>query len=188
MKWIEILRKDDLALLQSETDTQYVVAVGYDPDAPENEQWMHGDYFVYAGSNKNKKEICLASAVDTFLMKTEENYISRCRLEELAIFLKDRLIEDDRESALEYFDEVCEMSDKEKEWFGINHFTNGFENSPKKMAEKLMEFNRDFSDSEEEIEEETVYVAELFDKLQKSEEFEILARHLDVMFTDSTFK
>ena len=25
----------------------------------------------------------------------------------------------DEESAMEYFDEVCEMTDEEKEWFGI---------------------------------------------------------------------
>mgnify|MGYP006895482095 CR=1 FL=1 len=31
MKWIELLRKDDYALLQSESDTQYCVARGYDP-------------------------------------------------------------------------------------------------------------------------------------------------------------
>lgn len=45
--------------------------------------------------------------------------ISRSRLEELATLFKDGLISDDRESALEYFDEVCEMTDEEKEWFGI---------------------------------------------------------------------
>lgn len=45
--------------------------------------------------------------------------ISRSRLEELATLFKDGLISDDRESAMEYFDEVCEMSEEEKAWFGI---------------------------------------------------------------------
>lgn len=45
--------------------------------------------------------------------------ISRNRLEELATLFKDGLIFDDRESAMEYFNEVCEMTDEEKEWFGI---------------------------------------------------------------------
>lgn len=36
MKWIEILRKGNYALLQSESDTQYVVASGYDPMQPED--------------------------------------------------------------------------------------------------------------------------------------------------------
>lgn len=62
-----------------------------------------------------------------------------------------------------------------------------FEHTPQEMAEKLMEFNRDFSDNEEEIKSETEYVTELFEKLQKSEEFNVLAHHLDLMFMDSAF-
>lgn len=62
-----------------------------------------------------------------------------------------------------------------------------FEHTPQEMAEKLMEFNRDFSDNEDEIKIETEYVAELFGKLQKSEEFNVLAHHLDLMFMDSVF-
>ena len=62
-----------------------------------------------------------------------------------------------------------------------------FEHTPREMAEKLMEFNRDFSDNEEEIKSEVDYVTELFEKLQKSEEFNVLAHHLDIMFMDSAF-
>ena len=57
-----------------------------------------------------------------------------------------------------------------------------YEYTPRQMAEKLMEFNRDFSDNEEEIKHETEYVAELFDKLQKSEEFNALAHHLPYVY------
>lgn len=39
MKWIEFLRKDNYALLQSESDTQYAVVSGYDPTQPEDQQW-----------------------------------------------------------------------------------------------------------------------------------------------------
>lgn len=63
-----------------------------------------------------------------------------------------------------------------------------YEHTPKQMAEKLMEFIRDFSDNEEEIKSETDYVTELFDKLQKSDEFNVLAHHLDIMFMDDVFK
>lgn len=52
-------------------------------------------------------------------MRTETDYITRCRLEELATQFKDGLIEDDEEQALIYFDEVCEMSESEKGFFGI---------------------------------------------------------------------
>lgn len=55
-------------------------------------------------------------------------------------------------------------------------------------AEKLMEFIRDMGDDEDQIEEEKEYVAELFDELQKSEKFEVLAHYFDLMFMDSAFK
>ena len=63
-----------------------------------------------------------------------------------------------------------------------------FEYTPRQMAEKLMEFIRDFSDSEEEIANETDSITEAFDKLQKSEEFNALVHHLDIMFMDDVFK
>ena len=44
MKWTELLRKDNYALLQSESDTQYAVASGYDPTQPEDQQWSSGTY------------------------------------------------------------------------------------------------------------------------------------------------
>ena len=62
-----------------------------------------------------------------------------------------------------------------------------YEHTPREMAEKLMEFVRDFSDTEEELKSETEYVTELFDKLQKSDEFNVLAHHLDIMFMDNVF-
>lgn len=61
----------------------------------------------------------LQKAVEVFRMKTEQNYIPRARLEELATLFKDGLIEDDELSALQYFDEVCEMTENEERFFGI---------------------------------------------------------------------
>lgn len=61
----------------------------------------------------------LAKAIDYFRSRTEPDYIPRCRLEELATLFKDGLISDDRESAMEYFDECCEMTEEEKSFFGI---------------------------------------------------------------------
>lgn len=62
-----------------------------------------------------------------------------------------------------------------------------YEHNPRQMAEKLMEFNRDFSDDAEEITRETEYVAELFAKLQQSSEFNVLAHYLDIMFMNDVF-
>lgn len=76
MKWIEILRKDNCALLQSESDTQYAVVSGYDPTQPEDQQWSHGTYFTY-WNDANRKADCLQNALDCFRGKTEENYVTK---------------------------------------------------------------------------------------------------------------
>ena len=76
MKWIEILRKDDYALLQSESDTKYVVASGYDSTQHEDQQWNYGTYFCYF-QNKSNKADCLQNALDCFRSRTEENYVTK---------------------------------------------------------------------------------------------------------------
>lgn len=120
MKWIEILRNGSYALLQSETDTQYCVANGYDPTQPEDQQWAHGTYFTY-GNDKERKAMSLSNALELFRYRTENNYISRQRLEELATKFKDGLfatyLEDQEYN--EFFDNECEMTESEKEFFGI---------------------------------------------------------------------
>ena len=63
-----------------------------------------------------------------------------------------------------------------------------YEHTAREMAEKLMHFNKDFSDYDEEVKSEADYVTELFNKLQKSEEFNALAHHLDEMFMHDVFK
>ena len=119
MKWIEILRKDNYALLQSESDTQYVVASGYDSTQPEGQQWNHGTYFTY--QDDSQKVSSLANALELFRYRTEENYISRSRLEELATNFKDELLEEylEEDEYEEFFDYECEMDEYEKKFFEI---------------------------------------------------------------------
>lgn len=76
MKWIELLRKDNYALLQSESDTQYAVVSGYDPTQQENQQWEYGTYFTYWDDTKRKTD-CLQNALDYFRNKTEEHYVTK---------------------------------------------------------------------------------------------------------------
>ena len=67
---------------------------------------------------------------------------------------------------------------------------NDFAHTPRQMAEKLIEFQRDFTDGwedEDAISCEIKCLENLFGELQKSEKFEILAQHLDDMFCDSVF-
>ena len=100
-----------------ETDNNYIVACGYDSSQRWGQQWEHGVYYMF--SNDKEKLVALNKATEKLFEKVNKNYISRTRLEELATFFKDRLISDDRESAFKFFENCCEMIDKEKEWFGI---------------------------------------------------------------------
>ena len=65
MKWIEILRKDKYALLQSKSDTQYAGVSDYDPTQQEDQQWSSGTYFTY-WNNAERKAICLQNALYPF--------------------------------------------------------------------------------------------------------------------------
>ena len=117
MKYNIILRNGRYALLEMET--QYVVACGFDETQSEGSQWSQGYYYTHWNTSEIVKHRMLSAALEYYRSLTETDYITRCRLEELATQFKDGLIEDDEESAMEYFDEVCEMEDYEKEFFGI---------------------------------------------------------------------
>lgn len=100
-----------------ETDNNYIVACGYSALERWGRQWEHGVYYTFF--NDKEKLVALNKATEKLFEKVNENYIPRCRLEELVTLFKDGMIEDDRESAFEYFDFICEMTDEEKEFFGI---------------------------------------------------------------------
>ena len=117
MKYNIILRNGRYALLEMET--QYVVACGFDETQSEGSQWSQGYYYTHWNTSEIVKQRMLSAALEYYRTLTETDYIPRCRLEELATQFKDGLIEDDEESAMEYFNEVCEMTENEKEFFGI---------------------------------------------------------------------
>lgn len=83
---------------------EYVVCSNYN-----GKEWDGGDYYGYR---------YLQSAIDAF----NKGYsITYARLLELATLFKDKLIEDDEESAKEYFEVECDMYDVEYEVFGIEY-------------------------------------------------------------------
>ena len=86
--------------------------------------------------------------------------------------------------------QVSFMDEFEKEDYEDSKMNESdFECFPRQMAEKLMEFNRDLSDSDEdEINEEIDYLAELFSDLQESEKYNALMHHLDLMFSHEIFQ
>ena len=117
MKYNIILRNGRYALLEMET--QYVVACGFDETQLEGSQWSQGYYYTHWNTSGIVKQRMLSAALECYRTLTETDYIPRCRLEELATQFKDGLIEDGEVEAMEYFDEVCEMTESEKEFFGI---------------------------------------------------------------------
>ena len=95
-------------------------------DKDEDDFEILEDFEIITGNMKGKVHnyypnniYGLFGAIDEFRYLTEDNYIMYERLEELATLFKDGLISDDRESAMEYFNETCEMSKEEKKYFGI---------------------------------------------------------------------
>ena len=123
MKYNIILRNGRYALL--EMKTQYVVVCGFDKTQSEGSQWSQGYYYTHWNTSEIVKQRMLSAALEYYITLTETDYIPRCRLEELATQFKDGLIEDDEEQALIYFDEVCEMTESEKEFFGIETESEG---------------------------------------------------------------
>lgn len=107
-----LFKKNDVALV--DLGTQYVVACNYnDKDGT----WGHGMYFLANGNNQH----ALLEALDLFLFKTEDNYITRHRLEEIATKYKDELVANTTlEEVIEYSEEELDMDDYELEFFGLS--------------------------------------------------------------------
>ena len=103
-EWNLLLRKDRFALLQSKSDSQYVVASGYNPDDPEGPYWGDAD----------KKIEMLQNALDYFRCLTENDFIPRSRLIELATRFKDVETGDE-----DVYDLLEDMTDEEKYFFGL---------------------------------------------------------------------
>lgn len=115
--------KGNIALIERKTNTRYSeYAVVRNLDRHKSmdcdDQW---DNTIGYWNNDMRS---LANAVDLFRQKTEQNYISRARLEELATQFKDGLVEaygDDPETS-EIIDDIIEnyeLSDYEAEFFGL---------------------------------------------------------------------
>lgn len=108
-KTVTVLKQKDNRFLVHWAENEYtpfIVCTDFDVAS---QSWMWGHYFHD-----------ITSAVDYFEMRFGNRKIYYDRLVELATLFKDGLIQDDFDSAIEYFTEVIEMDDSEMEWFGIN--------------------------------------------------------------------
>lgn len=117
IKYEIIAEKGDIALIKrGEKSPEYAVVKGLVSKAERMYQGSDWDYTVNYWDFDIRG---LQDAIECFRAKTEKDYIPRCRLEELATLFKDGLLEDDKEQAIDYFEDTCEMTDEEKEFFGI---------------------------------------------------------------------
>ena len=97
--------------------SEYVVAYGFDT---EKTIWAHGVYFTPYYNGKLERLRMLSKAMEFFRTKVDEEYISRSRLEEIATDSLHGLLEDDEETAMDFFDNELELSDFERNYFGIS--------------------------------------------------------------------
>lgn len=118
MKYAVCLEKENYALIaRGENLDEYAVVYGLNK---ETGAWAHTvGYWNFGKYSRLSETAALFRALELFEAKTNDDYISINRVVELATLFKDKLLEDDEESALEYFKEDCYMSEKELRFFGI---------------------------------------------------------------------
>ena len=141
----------------SEQDYLYRVIAQYTG----NDSWKKGTYAVWTSFNITTQslnyghyDMSYKSAMKLFKGE-EEKPISWNRLSELATKFKDGLEQDDKEEALKYFTEKCEMTDEELKYFGIE--------KPKKYKRVKVEVNFDFEMVLPEEADEDYYVGSVLD-------------------------
>lgn len=96
---------------------KYVVCSHFNNAKRFGEKWDWGHYFERW--NYDSLEKCLRAAMLYLYDIEQSDIIPYARMSELATLFKDGLLADDEESALEYFDNTCEMTEEEKKYFGI---------------------------------------------------------------------
>lgn len=119
MKYTEILRKGNCVLVDHADAEEFIVGVGYKPENPEGQKWGSGHYFSYWEGEEAKAK-ALAAAIDFLLTRTDETYISRCRLEEIATRALDEVKEAADPDYLGEFLGELDLSEFEKGFFGVD--------------------------------------------------------------------
>ena len=118
MEYQLILESGDYAfILRGKDLKEYAVVNGLNK---EDSSWAWTVTYADFRFDESKKNRAFQCCYEEFMRCTNKNYIHRYRLEELATKFKDGLLEDDSESAMEYFIDECEMEENELEYFGLS--------------------------------------------------------------------
>ena len=112
-----IAQKKEYALIKMESTEEYKIVSDIYADgslAYTVCSWMYGKY-------GREEYLVLQDALDAFRARTENTYIPRSRLEELATKFKDGMFscDLDEEEYDEFFDDECDMTDDELDFFGM---------------------------------------------------------------------
>ena len=112
-----IAQKKEYALIKMESTEEYKIVSDICADgswAYTVCSWMYGKY-------GREEYLVLQDALDAFRTRTENTYIPRSRLEELATKFKDGMFscDLDEEEYDEFFDDECDMTDDELDFFGM---------------------------------------------------------------------
>lgn len=112
-----IAQKKEYALIKMESTEEYKIVSDIRADgswAYTVCSWMYGKY-------GREEYLVLQDALDAFRARTENTYIPRSRLEELATKFKDGMFscDLDEEEYDEFFDDECDMTDDELDFFGM---------------------------------------------------------------------
>lgn len=119
MKYTLIEEKGPYALiLRGESMTQYAVVSSLDKESG-TWDWTCC-YYDFGESFGLTNAEALFKALDYYLARTNDEYISWARMSEIATALKDGLIEDGEEEAYRYMADVVELSDVEAEYLGLD--------------------------------------------------------------------
>ena len=118
IKYSVLLEKGNYALiLRGEKMQEYAVVNGLNKETGEWD-WTCG-YWGFGKYSNLSEAKALMLALDCFLVKTEENYTSRWRLEEFTTKFKDIILEMDDDEGMERIMEETEPTDYEAEWLGL---------------------------------------------------------------------
>lgn len=125
MKYEVIMEKNGYALIKRGVNlNEYAVVSQLNKETGD---WAYTCiYYNFSPFSNLTQAEALALSTDYFCYKTQNNYIPRYRLEELATKFKDRITENALGFALtdddykEFFTSECEMTDLELYFFGIS--------------------------------------------------------------------
>ena len=131
MEYKVILKNNKYALIDRGTEIhEYAVVYGLNEER-KDWKWTVAAYIYHSGDvvPQYTQVEALVRAVDIFRLRTEENYISRSRLEELATNFKDKICQDimdteTEEEAEEFFKDYCEMENHELTFFELEDMIN----------------------------------------------------------------